>query len=119
MARRCGSSASPASTRSCSAMRTPPRAKNRGRFRVKCAWSESHGPQRVRLRGGHSERASPLRPAPADRFPVQTPCTRSNSMATRDILKTLQEEHDTLRKLFDDMKSTTDRAKKTRADLLD
>jgi hemerythrin-like domain-containing protein len=40
-------------------------------------------------------------------------------MATRDILKTLQEEHDTLRKLFDDMKSTTDRAKKTRADLLD
>ena len=40
-------------------------------------------------------------------------------MATRDILKTLQEEHDTLRKLFDDMKSTTDRAKKTRGDLLE
>ena len=37
----------------------------------------------------------------------------------RDILKTLQEEHDTLRKLFEEMKGTTDRAEKTRAQLLE
>ena len=37
----------------------------------------------------------------------------------RDILKTLKDEHDTLRKLFDDMKDTTDRAVKTRAELLE
>jgi hemerythrin-like domain-containing protein len=37
----------------------------------------------------------------------------------RDILKTLTDEHAALRKLFDDMKDTTDRAVKTRADLLD
>ena len=40
-------------------------------------------------------------------------------MATRDILKTLQEEHDTLRELFSQIKDTTDRAKKTRAELLE
>jgi hemerythrin-like domain-containing protein len=37
----------------------------------------------------------------------------------RDILKTLKDEHDTLRSLFDQMKETTDRAKKTRTELLD
>ena len=37
----------------------------------------------------------------------------------RDILKTLKDEHDTLRKLFDEMKDTTDRAVKTRAELLE
>jgi hemerythrin-like domain-containing protein len=37
----------------------------------------------------------------------------------RDILKTLKDEHDTLRKLFDQLKATTDRAIKTRADLLE
>ena len=37
----------------------------------------------------------------------------------RDILKTLQEEHDTLRKLFDEIKDTTDRAEKTREQLLE
>ena len=37
----------------------------------------------------------------------------------RDILKTLQEEHDTLRKLFDEIKDTTDRAEKTREKLLE
>ena len=37
----------------------------------------------------------------------------------RDILKTLQAEHDKVRALFDDMKGTTDRAKKTRTDLLE
>lgn len=36
----------------------------------------------------------------------------------RDILKTLQTEHDEVRKLFDRIKDTTDRAKKTRAELL-
>ncbi|MET0893846.1 MAG: hemerythrin domain-containing protein [Pseudoxanthomonas sp.] len=36
----------------------------------------------------------------------------------RDILKTLKSEHDDLRKLFKDMEDTTDRAKKTRAELL-
>lgn len=39
-------------------------------------------------------------------------------MATRDILKTLQAEHDELRALFEEMESTTDRAGKKRADLL-
>ena len=39
-------------------------------------------------------------------------------MATRDILKTLQSEHDELRTLFDEMEGTTDRAVKKRADLL-
>lgn len=38
---------------------------------------------------------------------------------TRDILKTLQSEHDKLRALFDEIKQTTDRARKTRADLLE
>jgi len=37
----------------------------------------------------------------------------------RDILKTLQAEHDTLRELFAKMKDTTDRALKTRASLLE
>lgn len=37
----------------------------------------------------------------------------------RDILKTLQTEHDVLRELFEDMKSTTDRASKKRTDLLE
>lgn len=36
----------------------------------------------------------------------------------RDILKTLQEEHDLVRSLFDDIKGTTDRAKKKRTELL-
>lgn len=36
----------------------------------------------------------------------------------RDILKTLQSEHDVLRELFKRMESTTDRAAKGRADLL-
>lgn len=36
----------------------------------------------------------------------------------RDILETLQREHDTLRALFDKINATTDRAGKTRADLL-
>lgn len=36
----------------------------------------------------------------------------------RDILKTLKSEHDDLRKLFKDMEDTTDRAKKSRGDLL-
>ena len=36
----------------------------------------------------------------------------------RDILKTLKNEHDDLRKLFSDMEDTTDRAKKSRAELL-
>jgi hemerythrin-like domain-containing protein len=36
----------------------------------------------------------------------------------RDILKTLQEEHDLVRSLFEEIKSTTDRAKKKRGDLL-
>jgi len=36
----------------------------------------------------------------------------------RDILKTLKSEHDELRKLFKDMEDTTDRAKKSRGDLL-
>jgi hemerythrin-like domain-containing protein len=37
----------------------------------------------------------------------------------RDILKTLKDEHATLRSLFDQMNDTTDRAKKTRTDLLE
>ena len=37
----------------------------------------------------------------------------------RDILKTLSEEHDKLRKLFDEIKGTTDRAEKTREQLLE
>jgi hemerythrin-like domain-containing protein len=36
----------------------------------------------------------------------------------RDILKTLKSEHDDLRKLFKEMEDTTDRAKKSRAELL-
>lgn len=40
-------------------------------------------------------------------------------MATRDILKTLQAEHDKVRSLFEEIKDTTDRAKKTRAELLE
>ena len=39
-------------------------------------------------------------------------------MATRDILRTLQAEHDALRALFEEMETTTDRAGKKRADLL-
>jgi hemerythrin-like domain-containing protein len=39
-------------------------------------------------------------------------------MATRDILKTLKDEHDSLRALFEEMKGTTDRAEKKRTDLL-
>jgi hemerythrin superfamily protein len=37
----------------------------------------------------------------------------------RDILKTLKEEHDLLRDLFAELKDTTDRAVKKRADLLE
>lgn len=37
----------------------------------------------------------------------------------RDILRTLQSEHDKLRELFDEIKQTTDRARKTRAELLE
>ena len=37
----------------------------------------------------------------------------------RDILKTLKDEHDTLRKLFDEIKGTTERAEKTRSQLLE
>lgn len=40
-------------------------------------------------------------------------------MAKQDILKTLRAEHDQLRGLFADMKGTTDRADKTRGELLD
>ena len=36
----------------------------------------------------------------------------------RDILNTLKQEHDMLRDLFQEMNSTTDRASKTRTDLL-
>ena len=39
-------------------------------------------------------------------------------MATRNILKTLQTEHDTVRALFEELNGTTDRAEKTRAQLL-
>ena len=39
-------------------------------------------------------------------------------MAARDILKTLQSEHDQVRALFAQMEETTDRATKKRADLL-
>ncbi|HVI60015.1 MAG TPA: hemerythrin domain-containing protein [Luteimonas sp.] len=39
-------------------------------------------------------------------------------MASRDILKTLQAEHDEVRGLFEEMNATTDRATKKRADLL-
>jgi hypothetical protein len=37
----------------------------------------------------------------------------------RDILKTLKDEHDALRKMFGELKDTTDRAVKTRAELLE
>lgn len=37
----------------------------------------------------------------------------------RDILKTLKDEHAAVRALFDEIKGTTDRAKKTRAELLE
>ncbi|HUH90636.1 MAG TPA: hemerythrin domain-containing protein [Lysobacter sp.] len=37
----------------------------------------------------------------------------------RDILKTLTTEHQTVRALFEEMNATTDRAKKTRASLLE
>lgn len=37
----------------------------------------------------------------------------------RDILKTLKDEHDTVRALFDKINDTTDRAVKTRAELLE
>lgn len=40
-------------------------------------------------------------------------------MPKADILKTLRAEHDALRGLFEDLKGTTDRAAKKRADLLD
>ncbi len=40
-------------------------------------------------------------------------------MAKRDILKTLQAEHDELRSLFEAMEATTDRAGKKRAELLE
>src|SRR3546814_7694624 len=45
------------------------------------------------------------------------PQSRSAPMA-RDILKTLKAEHDELRSLFEEMNGTTDRAVKTRAELL-
>lgn len=37
----------------------------------------------------------------------------------RDILKTLKDEHAAVRALFEEIKDTTDRAKKSRAELLD
>ena len=37
----------------------------------------------------------------------------------RDILKTLQTEHDSVRELFEEMNETTDRAKKKRGELLE
>lgn len=37
----------------------------------------------------------------------------------RDILKTLKTEHDALRSLFDEIKGTTDRARKSRTELLE
>lgn len=37
----------------------------------------------------------------------------------RDILRTLKEEHDAVRALFDELKGTTDRALKTRVELLE
>ena len=37
----------------------------------------------------------------------------------RDILKTLKTEHDAVRALFEEMNQTTDRAKKSRAELLE
>ena len=40
-------------------------------------------------------------------------------MATANILTTLQAEHDELRGLFEKLKGTTDRAEKTRGELLD
>jgi hemerythrin-like domain-containing protein len=40
-------------------------------------------------------------------------------MATQNILTTLRAEHDELRGLFDKLKDTTDRAEKTRGELLD
>jgi hemerythrin-like domain-containing protein len=53
---------------------------------------------------------------------LHAPTRRSIDMATattrRDILKTLRSEHDTLRTLFDQINDTTDRAKKTRTELL-
>jgi len=39
-------------------------------------------------------------------------------MATANILRTLSDEHDRIKALFEDLKATTDRAEKTRADLL-
>ena len=39
-------------------------------------------------------------------------------MATSNILTTLRSEHDEIRGLFDQLKGTTDRAEKTRGDLL-
>jgi hemerythrin-like domain-containing protein len=57
-------------------------------------------------------------PITVERQPCALSFTGTTTMA-RDILKTLQAEHDTLRGLFEDMKGTTDRAKKTRADLLE
>jgi hemerythrin-like domain-containing protein len=48
---------------------------------------------------------------------IAVPTLWSADMA-RDILKTLKSEHDELRKLFKDMEDTTDRAKKSRAELL-
>src|SRR6476659_9395878 len=46
------------------------------------------------------------------------PAPARHPMAKRDILKTLQAEHDALRGLFEDMEATTDRASKKRSDLL-
>ena len=37
----------------------------------------------------------------------------------RDILKTLKDEHETVRSLFEELKGTTDRAEKTRTELLE
>jgi hemerythrin superfamily protein len=44
---------------------------------------------------------------------------KETSPMPRDILKTLKEEHDLLRDLFAELKDTTDRAVKKRADLLE
>ena len=40
-------------------------------------------------------------------------------MASRDILRTLKTEHDQLRALFEQVNATTDRAEKTRLELLE
>ena len=40
-------------------------------------------------------------------------------MATANILTTLSDEHEKVKGLFEELKGTTDRAEKTRAEVLD